>query len=286
MDNFSLNLDSVPRVETLFPPVSHIAYNKKDFQTSVLLRRASINFGIVLTSETGRTGYRIGERLFEAEVPAFVFTCPGPEYCAVNPSPVEKFYFSYKPEHLDLFRFFSSRPECVLMPFRRDFNLTDILKEIFHLVATIQHPGNADRLDCGCIRLVQEMILNMQERKREEPPCSTEIYRIASYLDLHFAEQPDMESLAQKNGMSYRSFLRYWKRIFGNTPGVYLRRRQLDEACRLLLDTNLKVYEIAARTGFADPYYFIRMFHKEMKLSPARYRKQNAAPPPHDSNTP
>ena len=272
MENFSLNLDSVRREAAYFPPVSHIAYNRADFQMPVPLRRTSINFGIVLSTKTGRTGYRIGDQEYESEVPAFIFTCPGPEYCAVNPGPVEKFYFSYRPEHLKYFQEFTIRPECVLTPFRREFDLTGILQEIFHLSATVQHPGNSDRLDCCCIRLVQEMLLNLRDRKRRDPPYAAELYRIASYLDLHFTEHPDLEALVRSHGMSYRNFLRYWKQRFGIPPGLYLRRKQLDEACRLLEDTELKIYEIAIRSGFSDPYYFIRAFHKEKHQSPRSYR--------------
>ena len=109
-------------------------------------------------------------------------------------------------------------------------------------------------------------------RKRRESPYASAIYQIASYLDLHSAEQPDMEALARAHGMSYRNFLRYWKQQFRIPPGVYLRRKQLDEACRLLEETNLKIYEVAARAGFADPYYFIRAFHREKQLTPGAYR--------------
>lgn len=272
MEDFSLHLDSAPRETKLFPPVSRIAYNRRDIQAPFLLRRSRINFGIVLSSQTGRTGYRIGEREYESEVPAFIFTCPGPEYCAVNSGPVEKFYFSYRSELREFFQEFTARPECVLIPFRRDFNLTEILNEIFHLAAMIRQPGNTDRLDFCCMHLVQEMVLNLRDRKRRESPYASAIYQIASYLDLHSAEQPDMEALARAHGMSYRNFLRYWKQQFRIPPGVYLRRKQLDEACRLLEETNLKIYEVAARAGFADPYYFIRAFHREKQLTPGAYR--------------
>ena len=274
MENFSLSLDLTKREAPLFPPVSHIAYNRQDYQMPIPLRRTSINFGIVLSTQTGRTGYRIGDQSYESEVPAFIFTCPGPKYCALNPGPVEKFYFSYGAAHLKHFESFRERPERVLTPFRREFNLMGILQEIFHLTQTIQRPGTADRLDCCCIRLVQEMLLNLRERNRQESAFAPAIYRIASYLDLHFSEHPDVEALARTHGMSYRTFLRYWHQLFPLSPGAYLRRRQLEEARRLLEDTDLKMYEIASRTGFSDPYYFNRAFHKVLHRSPKSYRTE------------
>ena len=41
----------------------------------------------------------------------------------------------------------------------------------------------------------------------------------------------------------------------------------------LLVHTNLSICEIAQKIGFDDPYYFSRLFKKEMGLSPAHYRK-------------
>ena len=273
MENFSLIVRDLRRSSNLFVPVSHLGYRKEDCSLNPNPRRQTVNFGVVLSSPTGRTGYRINGREFECTVPAFIFTCPGPEYSIPDPStPLEKFFFSYSPETLPFFRFFSA-PERVLMPFRGDFNLPELLDEIHRHCRTIRHPGEADRLDAVCMRLVQEIQLSAASGEQHGESGEESVYPIASYLDLHFAENPDLKALVRKHGMSYRTFLRRWKSVFPDPPAVCIRKRKLEEACRLLAETNLKIYEIAARTGFRDPYYFIRFFHAEMHLSPTRYRK-------------
>jgi YesN/AraC family two-component response regulator len=46
------------------------------------------------------------------------------------------------------------------------------------------------------------------------------------------------------------------------------------EAKRLLADKSLAVYEVAARVGFDDPYYFSKAFKKATGLSPAAFRRE------------
>lgn len=42
---------------------------------------------------------------------------------------------------------------------------------------------------------------------------------------------------------------------------------------RLLQDQNLKMYEIAQKTGYTTQHYFSSAFKKALGLSPAEYRK-------------
>lgn len=273
MENFSLDVKNIQRESTLFLPVSYIAYRKKDCCPNPNPFRQTVNFGVILSSPTGRTRYQINGRLFESSVPAFVFTCPGPEYVQPDSDPVEKIYISYPPETLPFFRFFTA-PEHVLIPFQSDFNLSGLLNEIDQHCRKIRHPGEADRLDACWMRMIQEIQLSASRRNGEQNRMEEEtIYPIATYLDLHFVENPDLAALARNYGMSYRTFLRRWNALFPLTPALAIRKRKLEEACRLLVETNLKIYEIAARTGFEDPYYFMRVFHAEMKQSPTRYRR-------------
>ena len=46
-----------------------------------------------------------------------------------------------------------------------------------------------------------------------------------------------------------------------------------EHAKRLLLTTDLKVYEISARVGYADTTSFVKLFKREVGISPARYRR-------------
>lgn len=69
----------------------------------------------------------------------------------------------------------------------------------------------------------------------------------------------------------------YLSRLFhqetGDTFGSYLTGKRMKEAMRLLQNPNLKMYEIAQKTGFSSQHYFSSAFKRALGLSPAEYRK-------------
>lgn len=68
---------------------------------------------------------------------------------------------------------------------------------------------------------------------------------------------------------------RIFKPLIGTSPVRYIIAVRIGAAKNLLTDTNLSVAEIAHRTGFADEYYFIRQFTREVGITPGRYRRTN-----------
>ncbi|HVS95503.1 MAG TPA: helix-turn-helix transcriptional regulator, partial [Puia sp.] len=55
-------------------------------------------------------------------------------------------------------------------------------------------------------------------------------------------------------------------------PIEYFNHLKIQKACQYLLHTELRIKEIACKLGFEDPFYFSRMFHKLMGMSPNQYR--------------
>lgn len=67
---------------------------------------------------------------------------------------------------------------------------------------------------------------------------------------------------------------RSFKRQTGETPVAYLTRMRIEYACKLLLqkkDTGLSVAQIALMSGFYDPHYFARIFHRLTGMAPTEY---------------
>ena len=53
---------------------------------------------------------------------------------------------------------------------------------------------------------------------------------------------------------------------------AYVTQVRMDEAVRLLRDTDEKTYRIAERTGYSDPNYFSYVFKRRFGVSPSKYR--------------
>lgn len=48
----------------------------------------------------------------------------------------------------------------------------------------------------------------------------------------------------------------------------------MNEAKRLLRQTDLRIYEVAERVGFGNPDYFVTQFEKIERMTPSEYRNR------------
>ena len=81
-----------------------------------------------------------------------------------------------------------------------------------------------------------------------------------------------VETYARELGVSPSHLHDAVKRGTGRTPGQLIRARQVLEAKRLLVGTDLTVHQVASASGFADPAYFCRFFRRETGTTPGRFR--------------
>ncbi|MGX7155721.1 helix-turn-helix domain-containing protein, partial [Enterococcus rivorum] len=67
-----------------------------------------------------------------------------------------------------------------------------------------------------------------------------------------------------------------FKKYLNKSPIDYFIEIRIEQACKYLKMTDLKIYEIAKKVGYQDPYYFSRIFKKLTSYSPKEYRNQIA----------
>jgi AraC-like DNA-binding protein len=79
-------------------------------------------------------------------------------------------------------------------------------------------------------------------------------------------------SLNSKLSPSHYSYL--FKKHTGFSPINYFLRLKVQRACVYLDMSEYRINEICEFLGFKDPFYFSRIFHKVMGMSPSEYRKK------------
>lgn len=98
--------------------------------------------------------------------------------------------------------------------------------------------------------------------------------KILKYVGDHYATVT-LKELSEVFGYNpdYLSYL--FKKITSQTFKEKLLEIRLEQACRYLIYTDLKVEEISVLIGFKDKSFFMRKFKETFCLTPLKYRKAN-----------
>lgn len=93
------------------------------------------------------------------------------------------------------------------------------------------------------------------------------------YIANHFKSDLTVETLAEVAGITPNYFSHLFNKEIGVSFREYLNRLRIEEAKRLLRNTNLLAYEITERVGFQNYKHFCHVFKKSEGCSPSDYRK-------------
>jgi AraC-like DNA-binding protein len=92
-------------------------------------------------------------------------------------------------------------------------------------------------------------------------------------IEEHLPEPLSNRRLAQLCHMSEDYFIRRFRACVGQSPARYIQEQRVLQAAQSLLFSADSIEAIAAATGFANRFYFSRVFASQMGVSPAAYRK-------------
>lgn len=90
------------------------------------------------------------------------------------------------------------------------------------------------------------------------------------YENIH--RNPTLEEISREVELSKSYLHSIFREQTGKSPVEFFLHLKMKEACKLLKTTNLFIYEVSARLGYEDQYYFSRIFKKIVGVSPKEYR--------------
>lgn len=129
---------------------------------------------------------------------------------------------------------------------------TNMLEILFHIAQTGSQEGSIVYLQQGKSSLVADIV---------------------EYIGLHYGEKITLEQLASIFGTNRTTLQNEFKKVTNKSPLQYLTQIRMKIACTLLKDTLIPISEIFDRTGFSDMSYFVKVFKKEIGITPGEYRK-------------
>lgn len=106
-----------------------------------------------------------------------------------------------------------------------------------------------------------------------EQPYQPVMKNALRYIRLHFREDISLGQVADYVGLNASYFSTLFKQETGINFSRYLTEKRIEEACRLLRETNMSLVAIASELGFDNQSYFSRIFKRQMGISPRMYRQ-------------
>ena len=101
-----------------------------------------------------------------------------------------------------------------------------------------------------------------------------ELWPVIKYIDSHYTDSIVMSEMAAMAGLSTTQFNTRFRSILRLSPSQYLLSRRINDAQRLLTQSDKSIPEIAASVGFFDQSHFTKRFRRVTGLTPMRYRKR------------
>ena len=95
---------------------------------------------------------------------------------------------------------------------------------------------------------------------------------IIKYVHEYYNQDITVQRIAQAVNVNANYVSQLFKKETGSTYTKYLSKLRVENACKLLIDTDLSVSEIARQVGYSDYFYFSRVFKKIKGKSPSVYR--------------
>jgi AraC-like DNA-binding protein len=93
------------------------------------------------------------------------------------------------------------------------------------------------------------------------------------FIDSHFAENINLDNIADEAFFSKFHFMRLFKSTYGKTPHQYLTTVRIEKA-KLLLQTNISIADVCFSVGFESISSFTGLFKRITSVTPSTYQQQ------------
>lgn len=121
-----------------------------------------------------------------------------------------------------------------------------------------------------------DWILEVHERinsQFETNKNRQKIQQAMEYIQENYDKDLNMAVVSNHLSMNYSLFSYLFKEYTGNNFVNYLKNIRMEEAKKLLAETDLRIIEISQKVGYDNEKHFMKIFKASCGVSPSEYRK-------------
>jgi AraC-like DNA-binding protein len=128
-----------------------------------------------------------------------------------------------------------------------------------------------------CTKLLECLALRMADARHPMTGLETLAFstyqHCRSHIERHFLRLKSLEQVAAECHANNAYLCRLFRRYDRQSPYQYLLRLKMNHAAARLQSPGVLVKQMAAETGFSDPFHFSRLFKGILGLSPDSFRR-------------
>jgi len=141
-------------------------------------------------------------------------------------------------------------------------------KYLWNLISNFQTLQEIKEYLISKIILVFEGIKDLESNSRA-------IFNVMNYIRKnYFTADLSVKILATHVYLTPTYLSALFKKETGKTIGEYLVEVRIEKSKELLMDPQIKLFEVARKIGYSDANYFAKVFKKQMGLTPSAFREK------------
>ena len=154
---------------------------------------------------------------------------------------------------------------------------SDAFKELLHQLSN-PHGEKLSTLGetlflCILLTIQNDLIQTTQQSISDQRAAEDIISKAEQFIDKHFAENIDRDTVAQTVHCSAVHFARLCKAQRNCTPHDLITKRRMEKAREFLAQTSLRIGAIAGLVGYASSSHFTQRFREIHGMTPLHFRR-------------
>lgn len=139
---------------------------------------------------------------------------------------------------------------------------------------SVQKTGHIQVIRAALIEIIIKTMRQVQDNATADIAAyDKDILEIISLVSQSPNSNISLSKIARRQNVCVSNLSRKFKVTTGHHFSEFLQQKRIEQACRLLINTNDKISEVAEKSGYNDVKFFHTVFKHITGQTPAQYRK-------------
>ena len=121
--------------------------------------------------------------------------------------------------------------------------------------------------------LFDRLLLSLAKRISGAQSTKSALIKSLNYINSNYNTDIYIPALAELENLSLSRYNTVFREVTGTSPSNYIKQLRLSTACEFLLSTDMPINLIGESVGYPNPYFFSKMFKRNIGMSPTEYRR-------------